>query len=498
MQALPNYLTKRVSSGIYHFRIRIPVNIQRMTGKKEIHKSLKTREPRQARILGSAILEAVERLFKQLEGDSKPMNKKSVLARLGIDGDPTELVKIGDITIDRPELSALEEIQLAKELAQSFGVQVSSNQPKSIEPVIEKPAETPKGPRLSQVYEQYKIQKSGKWSNKTRDTYDNQYATMFALLGDPEITKINREGAINLMKVLSLYPSNANKLPRFKDKNPLEIYGMNIAARNPAETLSGQSVNLYLQKMHTLFEFAVINEMAVKNPFIKLALEVKKKRARREFTKAEISLIFSDEIFKNSRYSDPYQYWLPLLGYFTGARLNELCGLALSDVSKENGIDILFINEREEEGHTLKNEVSIRKIPVHPKLVELGFIDYCEKRKKAGKHLVFDLNQNKYGSFIQIPSAWFNRFLTRIKIKEKEICFHSWRHTLQNILQNSAISAEFRSAYMGHSLGDGAENDGGSRTTIDVYGTTYPPEILLEKVTPFLPFDFDVKPYVAK
>ncbi len=68
----------------------------------------------------------------------------------------------------------------------------------------------------------------------------------------------------------------------------------------------------------------------------------------------------------------------------------------------------------------------------------------------------------------------------------------------QLVLQNSALSAELRSAYMGHSLGDGAEKDGGSRTTIDVYGITYPPEILMEKVVPFIPFDFDVKPYIAK
>lgn len=495
MQSLPNYVTKRVSSGIYHFRIRVPVKIQRMTGKKEIHHSLKTREPRQAIILASAILEAVESLFRQVQGDCSEMDKKSVLARLGIDGDITELVKIGDITIDRPELSALEEIQLAKDLAKELGSTLQA--PTPAPQIVQAPQLA--GITLSELYEKFKVQKAGAWSKKTLATYDKQYNLLFELLGNVDISKLNRSVANGLLNILKEYPANANKLPKFRDKKPLEIYGLNAGAkRDKAPVLDPHTVNIYMQRMVTLFDYAVINEYAPKNHFIKLFLEEsdKEEESRRPFTEAELKEIFSSDVFTKKKKATPYQYWLPVLGLYTGARLNELCGLALEDVQEINEINFIFFRDRKADGHSLKNKASIRKTPISQKLIDLGFLEYCNERRKNGKFYLFDLNQDEYGSFIKSPSSWFNRFLTKIKLKEDGLCFHSLRHTLQIKLQMSALSAELRSAYMGHSLGDGAEKDGGSRTTINTYGTSYTPELLSEKVLPFVVFDVEIPLYV--
>jgi hypothetical protein len=60
-------------------------------------------------------LDAVQNILEKVQG-GRLMDKKQVLASLGIDGDPTELIKIGDITVDRPDLTPKEEVQLAKEL----------------------------------------------------------------------------------------------------------------------------------------------------------------------------------------------------------------------------------------------------------------------------------------------------------------------------------------------------------------------------------------------
>lgn len=52
------------------------------------------------------------------------------------------------------------------------------------------------------------------------------------------------------------------------------------------------------------------------------------------------------------------------MSLYTGARLNELCQLRVSDVNKVGEIWCLDINEKD--GKQLKNVSSTRQIPIHP------------------------------------------------------------------------------------------------------------------------------------
>ena len=54
-------------------------------------------------------------------------------------------------------------------------------------------------------------------------------------------------------------------------------------------------------------------------------------------------------------------------------RTNEMCQLRLSDIKKVNNIWFLHIEDSEE--IRVKTESAIRKVPVHPQLIDLGFID---------------------------------------------------------------------------------------------------------------------------
>jgi integrase len=55
--------------------------------------------------------------------------------------------------------------------------------------------------------------------------------------------------------------------------------------------------------------------------------------------------------------------WLPLLGLWTGARLEELGGLRVEDVKQEGSIPYIFI--RATDGRRLKNKGSERRVPSH-------------------------------------------------------------------------------------------------------------------------------------
>jgi hypothetical protein len=67
--------------------------------------------------------------------------------------------------------------------------------------------------------------------------------------------------------------------------------------------------------------------------------------------------------------------WLPLLALFSGARQAELAGLQVANVQHETDTPLLFIVADRKAGKTLKTKVSERVIPVHPQLVELGFLE---------------------------------------------------------------------------------------------------------------------------
>jgi hypothetical protein len=61
--------------------------------------------------------------------------------------------------------------------------------------------------------------------------------------------------------------------------------------------------------------------------------------------------------------------------------------MRLSNVEKENNIWFMFVEDSEDT--TVKTENSIGKIPMHPQLIELGFIDYVANLKRREKTLEF-------------------------------------------------------------------------------------------------------------
>ena len=80
-------------------------------------------------------------------------------------------------------------------------------------------------------------------------------------------------------------------------------------------------------------------------------------------------------------------YWLPLMLPLYGGRSSELVGLPLSDVHEDEPIPYLQIDFTEDRG--LKNVQSIRKLPIHPELIRLGFIEYVHAIRAAGCTMLF-------------------------------------------------------------------------------------------------------------
>ena len=124
-------------------------------------------------------------------------------------------------------------------------------------------------------------------------------------------------------------------------------------------------------------------------------------------------------------------YWFPLLGLMMGARLQEIADLRVCDVQQsEEGIWHFDIND--EDGRRLKTRNSRRKVPLHPVLVDIGFLEYVATRRQTStepKASLWPKLESRPGQSVESPpwSKWFGRYLRQvIGIKDTKKVFHSF------------------------------------------------------------------------
>nr|WP_275664936.1 site-specific integrase [Vibrio mediterranei] len=178
--------------------------------------------------------------------------------------------------------------------------------------------------------------------------------------------------------------------------------------------------------------------------------------AKQAYSHADLYKIFNTPIHTKQLYKHSHYYWLPLLGYFTGARLNELCQLYKSDVLMVDGTWVIRINDLFE-GQKVKNAFSRRFVPVHSKLLELGFIEYM---KGVHHERLFPELKNQRDGFGSAASKWFGRFKSKLGFNRGHD-FHSFRHTVATQFKKKGVNAVSAGEVLGH-----AQNN----ITYDRYG----------------------------
>jgi integrase len=337
---------------------------------------------------------------------------------------------------------------------------------------------------LSDVVKEYCINQKaeGKWTAKTEDTVNEIFTLWLRIVGDITFNEYGFEQHRLYKSVIQRLPPNINKSPKFKNKSIEDIVKMNEA---PA---AAHTINKKLLRISSLFEWAIkygytnINPakgMVIKNP--KLARD-----ERQVFSEDDLSKLFNSEIFTRRKYKYPYYFWLPLLGFYTGARLNELCQLHLNDFDVIDGVDVLKIN-CDMPDKRLKTKAAVRDIPIHSALIKFGLLDYVNKlRKQKNVRLFPELKVGRDG-YGQAASKWFARFREKCGVIDDGKVFHSFRHTFINQLKQSDISKEKIAVLVGHE--DESETFGRYGKNFNIKILTEAIEAIKLNITEILPAD---------
>ncbi|MEO5334642.1 MAG: site-specific integrase, partial [Magnetococcus sp. YQC-5] len=332
--------------------------------------------------------------------------------------------------------------------------------------ITQEPQAVVNSPLLSKVIEEYctEMQAGGLWRDKTEEENRAIFTLFIRIVSDLPMASVGFETARHCKSVIQRLPPNMNKMPQYRDKSLDEILALQ------PEAMSISSINKYLSRLSSLFDWARKHGYAKENFFEGLGLrqKVRADEQRERFEQSDLDLIFSTEIFTELRFVHPYYYWLPLIGLFSGARIDEICQLHLVDIRQEGGVWVFDLNDDGEK--KLKSPSSKRLIPIHPRLLELGLIAYAEALKQRGQSRLFPELQHGRDGYAGPASKWFNaRYTTKLGIKAGR-AFHSFRHTVADHLKQRDADEKKIGAILGH-------HD--ESMTTGRYGKRYGPDLLV-------------------
>jgi integrase len=444
---LPSYL-HRARSGILHFRIAIPPDLIQHFTIREIYRSLQTASVKEAAAAAQTLSQAAKCTFQQLRIQTMSKQKKQPLDPL----DGSEWGLIPELSFDefmRPMLKLIPEpgdtsedrIQAQEEFIRAAGragagEHATSQAPKKHSPMFSELVEDYKRDRLA----------AKRWTPKTQDENLAVYKLCMDIIGDQPISEIGEDQALTYFETMQKLPANMNKMPAYRGKTLKEIIALN------PQPMATRTINKSLERISSLFKFATSKPKydLRYNPFSGRSLDESDAQQRQPFTVEELIRLFGAAEHTQCEYKTTYSYWLPIMGLLTGARLNELCQLHLSDFEVVDGIHCISIRD-EEEGQRVKNKSARRLVPIHDKLIEIGLIRYVERQRAQGQERLFPtlkLTEDGYG---KMPSRWFGRFKERCGIMEKQTkVFHSFRHTFISSLLNDDVPETAIAPIVGH------------------------------------------------
>ena len=260
------------------------------------------------------------------------------------------------------------------------------------------------------------------------------------------------------------YPKDRNKNKKYRDRSKEEIFIMEI----PSGDLISPSrlKSCYFQWLCNFLDWAKKQRLIKEDFADMLEIKVSKRwETRKHFERSELEALFCSLKYEEKdgcAHKHSYQFWMPVLALFTGARQAEIAQLEVDDIIQEEGVWCFSFNRRTAtEGRTaktIKNAASIRVVPIHDFLLgDLNFLGYVDKLRTDGSISLFsDLPRGEKAA--PRVSKWFLEtyrgecgIMSNKEDPDTDLTFHSFRHTFVDTARQLGIGEEYHMEVTGHS-----------------------------------------------
>lgn len=287
------------------------------------------------------------------------------------------------------------------------------------------------------------------------------------LNGDTIMHKITKKnGGRQLEETVRKIPAHFIRDHKSKGK---ALMGM-INENEEYTPISAKTANSHWTYFQEFFNWAVDREYLENNPIQGITFKYAKNRRekpRTPFTDEQLQTLFESAIYTGRKHRDRKlweagnlrikdgNFWLPLIGLYTGMREGEILHLTPNDIKEKDGVHYIDINE--DFCKRTKTEQSVRKVPIHSDLIKIGLLSYVKTRKKSiGQHghifedgITIPENQEITKNY----SRSFGEYTVRVGVREtknnKEV-FHSFRHNLRTALKGEGVTSQRCDAIVGH------------------------------------------------
>ncbi len=423
-----NFIERSRHGTVFYFRRRVPRDLRERLGRCHIYVSLRTLERRVAIVRARVLAVRTDRAFEEMRlmAREKGSNLFRTDYTLGIDLDEfTGKPKKVSITDIKPG----EEDAVAA-LAAKFGVGKGG-------------ATGAHTPTIREALTE--IAASSELKPSTRKEYARHGELLAAHFGDDR-----RLGEIDQAQ-FAAFVEKLKARPEWEQK----------------------TVNNVIVNCGRVFNYYIGRNPAVPAITTK-GLKFKRSRPagqdRDAFTLDEMQAIIENAA--RYRHAEPSKWWITVVTAFLGCRVEELAQAHLAgDLYRDRATNAMVLKITEDQADdaaptkSVKTFAGWRKVPIHPVLEEIGFVDFIEGERAAGSATLFARHwaasrDAVTGGIKHSHSAvkWGGRELDKLRADGriadgKQTYFHSLRHTFTTLLATAEIGEEWRAALAGQTYG---------------------------------------------
>ncbi|VTY00262.1 site-specific integrase [Campylobacter concisus] len=402
----------------------------------------------QLKAMAQRISETVYAILDQKYGSTSNLklvrtnNSHRSMEDIIMDPNPPKNIKIkldedSSFSIFNPSAQVTQEYEIRKALQVASG---SSNQFSALNLEDQK--------SLKDAFEIFETntKRADKWSTDTQRLVTGVKKLLFLYFKeDTPVYKITRDNLLEFRDLLYKIPTKLAQKSRYKDKSLSQI----LKLGEKDDKLSEPTIQKYMIRVIQFFNYcfdsgyigkSITAKMNVKidiDPSERAVLPYEASEARKIFE--IVTSIKQSGKSPSSRIEASELYYVTMIAAYSGMRIKEITQLHKEDIVLKDGIYCFNINTND--GKTTKTKNSIRFVPIHSKLIDLGLLEYVNSKKSGN---IFKVSNKDFSEIFR--SQIQRKFID----KDSKKTFYSFRHYFIDYLVQREVEANLIAQIVGH------------------------------------------------